>query len=1145
MDFGLFDALMRSNMLGLYIYQEDGRIVFANKAFIDFIEYPEHELLGKNLLDLIEDVPQKEVAKRNIKRRLRGEIFGYEYEEIRYITKKGYPKYSLNFAYTISYRGKPSGLVLVLDTHKQKVYEKLYKSLSEINQLIVRTREVNELLESTCRILVDNIGFKLVVIGKVTQERGFKISHIYGEKSYVDYFKRVENLVEKALQSGTGTIGRAYRSLDITVSENVYEDSFMQPWIEHFKRAGVYSVCSIPLFKQKRFEYVLVIYSSVPYQFSRDYMSILKELQLDLSFALDRMEAERDLINLNFAFNQSFSWILFTDADGVIVKVNKAVERISGYSSDELIGKRPSIFKSGFHSREFYKQLWDRINSGKTGRYLFVNRAKDGRIFYLDSVVVPVFIHHRLHRIISIGRDVTREREQNERIRKLTRLYKTLSEINRAMLDYTDKERLVGEITRIMHENLGCSLTFFMRFEEDSFYLGKIFTTDKAFENYIELLNRLPLDELKKTPFYRALHKNLVYVENDMPSSQRFAALRDDIKRLGLKACFSMPVVESGCSCGVICGFFTENNVFDKAIYNLLKEIKEHISFALEKIEINRWNRILNEVINHGFDYVVITDSQFRIVYVNENTVKVSGYSREELIGKGHEIFSSGNNPREFVEEFYNKLLSGETFTGVMTYKTKEGRYIQAFMNIIPFKSGDRIEYYIGIGRDITQEKHLQGTIERILTHDVVTGLINRHAFVQRVQHFIERARYTHSIGAVLVINPINFKEINRAYGFDFGNVVLKLMGERMESSLREYDVVARLESDRFGLLIKDLKHRDDVTIVAQKLFEELSKPYRVGESNPISISFNAGASLYPYDGSRAEELIKRAEIALADAKKKGEHAISYFRKDFEREAKERVKLIGELKEALLKEEFVLFYQPYFTPDGEPVGAEALIRWQDNGVIRSPDTFVPLLEETGLIVRVEEWVRANVMKMLKKRRSEGKRLFPISVNVSPKSFKSDRFAEQVIYTAENTGIDPGLITVEIVERTFLDDVERAAAVMKRLKERGFRFSVDDFGTGYSSLSYLSHLPIDFIKIDRAFINNMIKQESARAIVESVVYMAKRLGMKTIAEGVETREQLEMLDRLGCDYIQGYLFAKPMPESQLYTFLDERWKNRQQ
>ena len=1134
----LLKALKSASILGVYIYQDEGKIVFANKAFLSFLGYEEKELIGKKLPELLQG-SEKDIALKNITRRLNGEEFPFEYSTISYVTKFGNLKPSLNFSYTIEYNNKPAGLVILIDIQKQKTFEVLFKSLSEINQLIVRCESEGELLDSICDILVDKIGFKLAVIGSVTKkDKKFEIKSIKGKKGIADYFIKVSHYIDEALEKGTGTISEAYKKGKIVYSENVFYDPKMKAWVNEFKKNNIYSACSIPIFKDDRLEYILIIYSDTPYRFSKEYVHILKELQLDVSFALKKMEEERDLKLFDKAVNSTSNWVVITDKNGKIIKANSAVEDISGYTLEEVIGKKPNIFKSGYHDDKFYKELWSKIKEGKQERYSFVNRAKDGSLFYLDSIIIPVMINGELYRIIDISRDVTTETIQKSRIEQLSSMYKTLSSVNEMLLESSNYKEIVEKLPEIILKNLDCKVAFIVeKDKKGKFNIVSSAISEERYENYFKEDVFRNKRIIRKTPFYMSMKDGIVSVENMIKGSQRLTPFYRQSELYGFNSCFSLPIMKQGESVGALVGLLEKPDVFDSQMQALLEKLKDNISYALNKLETQKWFNIMSYAVNSGFDFVVITDSNFNIVYVNEKTEEISGYSRQEMLGKHHSIFSSKLYNKQFILDFYKTLSSGRVFSGVMAYKTKSSKIIRAIMNIMPFRVNGKVEYYIGVGKDITNEVHLQETVEDVLNHDHITGLLNRRAFLKGVERFLERARYEDDLAALAVINPIDFSSINKAFGFEAGNEVLKEIAERMTSQLREYDVVAKLESDKFAIFLKDIKHEENVIWILTKLMDTLIKPYNVAKRK-ISLSFNMGISLYPKDDVESVGLIEKAMLALVDAKAKGEGSLGFYKVEFEKEAMRKIELRNSVKDALAKNEFILYYQPYFSStDKTLVGAEALIRWKKDGKIIPPLEFIPFLEETKMITSIEKWVMEEVLNRINMWKKKGLRVVPVSVNISPLSFNSFDFARDVVSIIKKHNVEEHLINIEIIERLFLNNMNYAKRIIKTLKKYGLSFSIDDFGTGYSSLSYLGKLSIDYVKIDISFVREMLHNDNTRAIVETIVYLAKRLNIKTIAEGVEKEEQLKFLKNIECDFIQGYLFSRPLPVEEFEKVLE--------
>lgn len=424
------------------------------------------------------------------------------------------------------------------------------------------------------------------------------------------------------------------------------------------------------------------------------------------------------------------------------------------------------------------------------------------------------------------------------------------------------------------------------------------------------------------------------------------------------------------------------------------------------------------------------------------------------------------------------------------------------------------------------------------MNYDSLTGLINAKGFLNALEKFLIRAKANHQLGAVVVINPISFKSINEAFGIEVGNRMFKLIAERIKNILFKYDILAKLESDRFGIILKDLKHEEDILFAVSKILSELTKPYKI-DSNEIYLSFNIGLALYPRDATDANGLLHKAEVALADAKNKGENAIGFFKQNFANKAAKMIKLRSDLELAIKNSEFIDYYQPYVDSNKHIIGAEALIRWKRGKKIIPPMEFIPYLEHSNKIIDVEDSFLEKVLKFINKLKSDKVEPVPISVNLSTKSLSQRDLTQKVLSKMDFYNIYPLYLKLEIIERAFMENPDHLRNLVQTFKDKGISFSVDDFGTGYSSLSYLATLPVDYVKIDISFVRN-IASKATESVVKSIIFLTKELRIKTIAEGVETDEQFEILKNMGCDYFQGYKFYKPMPQKEFESLL----KNRQ-
>jgi diguanylate cyclase (GGDEF)-like protein/PAS domain S-box-containing protein len=1135
----VFNELTNSPVIGVCIYQKkEGIIVFANDYLRKLLGYNKDELLGKSLFELYPENSRQNI-KENVEMRTRGELFSVKYDDVSLISKTNSIIKVQIFSHTIIYGNKPSGFVIVVDKTKEDSFKKLFFALSQINQLLVKAEDEKEIISKICRILVDTVGYRAATIGTIDEKtKLFKVEYSKSTlKEFEHAIKKAAIGVDMNTPCGRGLVSRAYNNRKIEIVPDVFQDSDVLYWKEQFEYFKLYSACSIPIFSDGKIKYILIMHDDMKNSFDNEKLNLIRELQADITFAIEKVKAQKHIKILNKAINATHEWVVISDAKGDILYANGAVSNISGYEKDEIVGNNPRIFKSGYHNKEFYKKLWNSLINGKQHSCRFVNKAKDGSLFYLDAVLIPVFSKGRLERIVDLSRDVTDIVKKSRQIEMSSKLYNTLYHINDLFIKSTDESAFFRDLFEIFAKYLEMDAIFVISKNKKTFKITMKSADNGECKRLIEtiediLMEQNPDIDFYKTPFAKSMIYKRVFLVNDMRKAC-LCGLKSIAAEFNVSSCCALPIIRNSQSAQSIVLVSRYAGMFNKDVYELLSAISSQIEFIIKKFEQDKFVNMLVKALNLGFDFVVITDHKFNIVYVNNATIAAFGYKKEELIGRHHSIVSSKTHTKEFVKGLYDTLKSGNTFSGMLTYKDKQGKFIYSYTTIVPHKINGKIKYYIAAGKNITNEKNLQNQLEKFAYYDQLTNLYNLRYFRELVEQFINLSERKKILGAVAMINPINFASINQAFGFDAGNEILKQIAQRLKDFLRKYDVVAKLESDRFGVLLKDLKSEEDILIIIINLLNKLKRPYKINESE-ISIPFNVGLSIYPKDGHDAQSLIDGAHIALMDAKQKGEGAIGFFREDFDKKVADKLKLKSNLEKAIAQKEFCLYYQPYVDINRNISGAESLLRWIRGGKIIPPSDFITCLEQTRLIVDVENYVLETVINKL----SAIKKHIKISINFSEHTLKSEGITETIIAKINSSKLPKGLLNIEIIERSFMDDLNKIKTMIEKLKNYGVGFSIDDFGTGYSSLSYLTQLPVENLKIDISFIRKITQDKHTLSIVKSIILIAKELNIKTIAEGVETNEQFELLKKLGCDYFQGYLFYKPMPEDEFDKLLSK-------
>jgi diguanylate cyclase (GGDEF)-like protein/PAS domain S-box-containing protein len=536
------------------------------------------------------------------------------------------------------------------------------------------------------------------------------------------------------------------------------------------------------------------------------------------------------------------------------------------------------------------------------------------------------------------------------------------------------------------------------------------------------------------------------------------------------------------------------------------------------------------KAVDKSKDMIVITDTEGKIIYVNEAFTQITGYTPQEVLGEKMSILKHGMHSEEFYRLLWDTILSGKEFTTIFTDRKKSGEYFLIYTTITPIKDEKgNIVNFIGIGKDITKERLLEEKLNRAMFYDPITDLPNRSLFIEKLKEALDIVSSKDRYVAVVVMDIDNFSMINDTYGESIGNKILNLVGKRAKDLLRPGDIVSRIGADEFAVALVNVASEDDAILVIKRLIDGFQELFRIGEVE-IDISLTMGVAMFPTDAKSAVELMEKADLALTGAKREG-LKVKFFHSSLDEDATEFVILTSRLKNAFEREEFYPVYQGIYSYGSDkPIGFEALARWrsEDLGLI-PPAKFIPILESTKQMIKFGDWflpkVREDVEKFIE---IYGKDIF-VSINLSPLQFEDFSFIRRVSSLFKD--LSPN-VAFEITENVLARNREKSVRVLEELHGLGFRIHIDDFGTGYSSLEYLKDFPVDGLKIDRSFVMDIMKDEKDLSIVRIIVNLATELNFYTVAEGVETEEQLKLLNALGCDYFQGFYLSKPKAMEEL-------------
>ncbi|WP_297794706.1 EAL domain-containing protein [uncultured Marinobacter sp.] len=539
---------------------------------------------------------------------------------------------------------------------------------------------------------------------------------------------------------------------------------------------------------------------------------------------------------------------------------------------------------------------------------------------------------------------------------------------------------------------------------------------------------------------------------------------------------------------------------------------------------------------------VLICDRQWRIEFANQKFTQLTGHDAKDIIGKHPGAISDNTTDHRETRHMWQSIRLQVQRVGVWQGEVnsvrRNGERFWEQLIVTPIKNskGEATGYLI-LGEDISIRKRYEQQLLRQANYDILTGLPNRMLALDRLKLALAQARRENSLVGVMFLDLDNFKHINDTMGHDAGDNLLIEAARRISSCLRGTSTVARLGGDEFLVILPGLTGADATSQVAERILKTFEPAYLLSNQE-VFVTTSIGIAIFPTDSDNSGTLLQHADAAMYQAKHRGKSSYSHFVPEMTEVSHDRLQMESRMRRALEQNEFELYFQPIVQTDtGALSSAEALIRWNNASMgMVMPDRFIPLAEETGLIIPIGEWVLHEAChKAMRWREITGTKV-GVSVNVSPRQFRDPSFSNTVLNALEASGLEAECLELEITERLILDNTIETAEILKHLDHAGIRLSVDDFGTGYSALSYLKSYPFDTLKIDKSFVQDVLKEQDDASLVRAIINMAHSLGLRVIAEGVEEEEQTHFLQREGCDYSQGYFYSRPMPEEEFEKWL---------
>ncbi len=569
---------------------------------------------------------------------------------------------------------------------------------------------------------------------------------------------------------------------------------------------------------------------------------------------------------------------------------------------------------------------------------------------------------------------------------------------------------------------------------------------------------------------------------------------------------------------------------------------RRQLAWEKERGQSNQKFSLAVHAMENTMDGIMVIDAGMYIVSVNKGFTDVTGYTAEEAIGQTPKMFKSPYQDKSFYKELWHRLRQDGRWQGEIWDQRKTGGKYPLLLRLSAVRPENQVTHYVGTFNDISQYKDYESALEFLANHDPLTNLPNRILLNNRLEDALGKAKQEKSLLCVMFIDLDRFKIVNDSLGHEVGDRLLQKVAERLVENVRPTDTVARLGGDEFTVLLDQLRTIDEAALIAQKLLDALQEPAHIDE-HQLYISASIGISFYPDDGLDANTLLKYADTAMYRAKEEGRDKFKFFSIDMNARAREFMIMANSLRQALQKNQLVIEYQPRVNlASGKMVGVEALIRWNHPELGRiSPEKFIPLAEETGLIESIGAWVMQSACLQGKQWLDAG---FPlqVAVNLSVRQFRKQGLVQSILKTVNDTGFRTDLLEVEITESLMMENPQVIKETLLVLREHGIKIAIDDFGTGYSSLSYLKQFPISYVKIDKSFVQDTPEDPDSVAIVKTIISMAKNLRLDLIAEGVETLEQRNFLLAEGCHDAQGFYFSRSVPAAEITAFLLQKEGN---
>ncbi|GAB2683559.1 bifunctional diguanylate cyclase/phosphodiesterase [Aliiglaciecola aliphaticivorans] len=832
----------------------------------------------------------------------------------------------------------------------------------------------------------------------------------------------------------------------------------------------------------------------------------------------------------NAAFNITGDPLFVKDQECRLLLVNDAFCKLFGLTRKEVLGKTLEERVTAKERAHFLTIDKEVLKTGKEilcEETLTVEGNEEKTILtkknrFTDS--------HGKHFLVGIIHDISQRKQAEMRVKSGRHVLELISR-GKPLND------ILNAIVRVVEQENPKMLCSILLLDESQKRLV-IGTASSLPQFYNDALNGIEIG-IGVGSCGTAAFTNKRVIVDDIESHPYWAPYKELAKAADVGACWSEPIRSTnGNVLGTFAIYHQKSHRPTSADLLLIEQTANLASIAIEKKQAEEKLERAASVFTHAQEGIMITDSNVKIIEINDTFTQITGYSLQDVQGQDPSIFRSDRHPADFYKEVWNTVKTHGHWRGEIWSQRKNGEIYPELVTISAVKNAaGEILHYVSLSTDITPMKTYQGQLERIAHYDALTNLPNRVLLADRLKQATMQCERRNQSLAVAFMDLDGFKSVNDTYGHNVGDELLIAVSQRMKDALREGDTLARIGGDEFIAVMVDLHQFEDTELVLKRLLKAASDPVKVGDAL-MQVSASIGVTLYPHDNVDADQLIRHADQAMYMAKQAGKNRYHQFDIAHDMAINTQRESIENIQLALDNSEFLLHYQPKINMrTGKVIGAEALIRWQrsDNTLI-PPLEFLPLIEGHSISLKVGEWVIENALSQLHQWRKIGLDV-PISVNISAYQLQQSNFTSRLAtLLSAHPKVNPNRLELEILETSALHDTGLVSTTMIQCQELGVRFAIDDFGTGYSSLTYLKRLPAYLIKIDQSFVRDMLEDNDDLAIVQGVVSLANAFQRKVIAEGVETIAHGKALLDLGCELAQGYGIAKPMLASKIPNWI---------